>query len=62
MKTWAKITIGIGTALAVVGGGFGLYKWLTSEKHQQNKGQRQGNDPNKDIEAPENVVDRKSVV
>lgn len=56
MKTWAKVTIGIGTALAVVGGGFSLYKWLTSEEHQQNKGQRQGNDPNKDIENPESVL------
>ena len=56
MKTWAKVTIGIGTALALAGCGIGVYKWLNSEVHKKMKGQKQGNDPNKDIENPESVL------
>ena len=44
MKTWAKITIGIVTALAVVGGGFGLYKVL---KKNDNGGN--GNDDDDEL-------------
>jgi hypothetical protein len=56
MKTWAKVTIGIGAALAVVGGGFGLYKWLKSEEHEEKKEEDNANNPNKDVKNPEKVV------
>ena len=56
MKTWAKVTIGIVTALAVVGGGFGLYKWLKSEEHEEKVEEDNANNPNKDVKNPENVI------
>lgn len=56
MKTWAKVTIGIGAALAVVGGGFGLYKWLKSEEHEEKEEEDNANNPNKDVKNPEKVV------
>lgn len=40
MKTWAKATIGIGATLALAGVGFGLYKWLISEKHKEKKNEK----------------------
>lgn len=56
MKTWVKVTIGIGTALALAGCGIGVYKWLNSEEHKKNKGKKEGNDPNKNIEEPDSVI------
>lgn len=48
MKTWAKITIGIGTALAVVGGGVGLGLYLKGKDNKPNNGSGNGDDNNDD--------------
>lgn len=63
MEKGTKIALIVGSAIAFIGGGAGLFFWLKKSKdeREENKETEKGNDASKDIEKPELVIGKKVV-